>query len=209
MTPSAFAKLFARTATGLVLAWLPVAPLAGSPPARLCRDAVLAEAPEAERVCSHAIDGLVAGADPDPATRLALAGAYNNRAVARMAAGDLAGAAGDLQQATELAPENAAFLLNRGNLSLWSGDPQAAITGYAAAGAGSPAIRRAMLRNLVLAYRALGDPLQAEKALLMRLAEPAPAVAVQPNAEPEPEPGLNRPPPGAAEAPWEPANPPR
>lgn len=134
-------------------------------PAGACREAVLGRNAGAERVCSDAIARLAYDAGADPAANRALAGAHNNRALARIAAKDLTGAAEDIDEALRLTPESWAAYLNRGTLRLAGNEPEAALADYAKAQAMAPAATRHVLRNSVLAYRALGDPAQAASAL--------------------------------------------
>ena len=159
-----------------------------------CREALLADDPGAERACSDAIDFLNAG-PADPARRMQLAAAYGNRALSRLGAGDLEGAAADFDQALQLAPEHPALHLNRGNLFLTAGDPEAALAEYRIAagftagnqpGLTLPTVRQAALANSLLAYRAMGDPQRAEQLLA--------AMESQSAAEEAHPPGINPPP---------------
>ncbi len=137
-----------------------------------CRDAALAVNPAAETLCSDAIarlsyrGGTPSGTEGADADTLALAAAFNNRAMARIAAGNLTGAAEDLGEAVTLAPDQWAIYLNRGNLHLAENQPQAALADYARADSLSPAARVAVLKNAVLAYRSLGDLGQATASLV-------------------------------------------
>lgn len=163
-----------------------------------CREALLAGDPGAERACTDSIDLLNAG-PADPARQMRLAAAYGNRALSRLMAGDLEGAAADFDQAMQFAPEKRALHLNRGNLYLTAGDPEAALAEYRiAAGltAGNtpglrprptlPTVRQAALANSLLAYRTMGDPLRAER-LLATMELQSAAGEVDP-------PGINPPP---------------
>ena len=136
-----------------------------------CRDAALAANPAAETLCSDAIARLsYQGAATDPeatgAGRQALAAAFNNRAMVRIASGNLAGAGEDLGEALSLAPDRWAIYLNRGNLHLAEHQPQAALSDYARAQQLAPAAGEAVTRNSVLAYRALGDLGRASASLM-------------------------------------------
>lgn len=138
-----------------------------------CRDAALTASPTAETFCSDAIARLsyqgaatAADADTSAGPRQALAAAFNNRAMARIASGNLSGAAEDLGEALSLAPDHWAIYLNRGNLHLAESQPQAALADYARARSLSPAAGEAALKNSVLAYRALGDPGRATASLI-------------------------------------------
>ncbi|MGE0621761.1 MAG: hypothetical protein AB7I04_14005 [Pseudomonadales bacterium] len=152
---------------------------AGAALADDCRDAALVANPAAETLCSDAIARQSyrdTAAAPDAAgegsDRLALAAAYNNRAMARIAAGNLTGAAEDLGEAMSLAPDHWAIYLNRGNLHLAENQPQAALADYARARALAASTGRAVsadaavLKNAVLAYRALGDLGRASASLI-------------------------------------------
>lgn len=154
---------------GLTLATL----CAGAARGDECRDAALVANPAAETLCSDAIarlryQGGAAASDPSApgANRQALAAAFNNRAMARIAAGNLTGAAEDLGEALSLAPDHWAIYLNRGNLHLAENQPQAALSDYARARELAPAAGEAVLKNSVLAYRALGDLGRASASLL-------------------------------------------
>ncbi len=150
--------LFFRTAT--VLIGMLVTTLANASEAG-CLDAVLAEATDADRTCSDLIAQLSYTAAVSPEDRQVLASAYNNRALARMAAEDLEGAAADLGEAISLTPENWAILLNRGNLHLANGNPQAALQDYERVQAAAPEQAWAVRRNSILAWRAMGNPIAA------------------------------------------------
>ena len=124
----------------LRLCVLTAATAAGAALADDCRDAALVANPAAETLCSDAIarhSYREAAAAPDAEGTgpdlLALAAAYNNRAMARIAAGNLTGAAEDLGEAMSLAPDHWAIYLNRGNLHLAENQPQAALADYARA----------------------------------------------------------------------------
>lgn len=137
-----------------------------------CRDAALTASPAAETLCSDAIarqsyQGAATATEADAAgSRRALAAAFNNRAMARIVSGNLSGAAEDLGEALSLAPDHWAVYLNRGNLRLAENQPQAALSDYARARSLSPAAAEAVLKNSVLAYRALGDPGRATASLM-------------------------------------------
>jgi len=136
-----------------------------------CLSAVQEGATEAERHCSDQIAGLrYDGASG----RTALPGALNNRAIARMQTGDLEGAAADLTEALELAPDASALYLNRARLALMSGDASAALDDLAQAQALMPpgsAAAMAADRSAVLAWRMLGNLGAAEALLAESLAQ--------------------------------------
>ncbi|TNF88363.1 MAG: hypothetical protein EP301_05120, partial [Gammaproteobacteria bacterium] len=91
-----------------------------------CLGALQAGATDAERVCSDQIAGLRYEGNIGGASA-ALPGALNNRAMARMRAGDLEGAAADLTVASELAPGAWALYLTRARLALMNGDAASAL----------------------------------------------------------------------------------
>lgn len=145
--------------------------LAGIPAlaAEPCLHAAVSHSGEAERACSDLIAGLRyegAAAGSDPQAAVALASAYNNRALARLDAGNLEGAAADLGEAITLTPSSWAIYLNRGNLQLTSGNPQAALADYERVLELAPDQAAAVSRNSALAWRALGNPAAAEQLLL-------------------------------------------
>ena len=160
-----------------------------------CAAAALGGTAEAERVCSDRIAELryVSASAPDPR---ALAGALNNRALARMAGQDLEGAAADLGEALTLSPNTWSLYLNRGNLFLRQMDPGAALNDYGRVAELAPEqsdAALAALGNSALAWRALGNPAAAVRAVAsvrMQRAEGSPAAeaefsrALQPPAEP-------------------------
>ncbi|HEY5646872.1 MAG TPA: hypothetical protein VIS76_13055 [Pseudomonadales bacterium] len=159
-------RLFLLTACGAAAA-------AEAAAADACRDAALAASPNAETLCSDAIarlsyQGAAAPAElsATAAGQTALAAAYNNRAMARISAGNLAGAADDLGEALTLAGDHWAIYLNRGNLRLAESQPGAALADYARARTLSAASAEAVLKNSVLAYRALGDLDRASNSLI-------------------------------------------
>ena len=159
-----------------------------------CRDAALTANPAAETLCSDAIarlsyQGGGAASDPEAAAsnRQALAAAFNNRAMARIAAGNLTGAGEDLGEAVSLAPDHWAIYLNRGNLRLAENQPQAALSDYARARDLSPAAAAAVVKNSVLAYRALGDLGRATASL-----EEAESLSLRPAERTAAEPGPQR-----------------
>ncbi len=128
-----------------------------------CLLAVRAGAADADRVCSDWIAGLRYEGSTGR-SNTALPGALNNRATARMQAGDLEGAAADLTEALEMAPTAWALYLNRANLSLMNGDAAAALNDLGRvrelvpdASAAALAAKRAADRNSVLAWRMLGN----------------------------------------------------
>jgi tetratricopeptide (TPR) repeat protein len=143
-------------------------------PEDACLAAVQALAADADRTCSDQIarlryDAASTGNAP------ALAGALNNRAIARMQNGDLEGAAADLTEATALEPAAWAPYLNRANLALRTGDPAAALNDLGRLREMLPANSPAALaaaRNAALAWRMLGN-LNAAAAQLNG-ADPAP-----------------------------------
>lgn len=124
-----------------------------------CLAAVRERSAEAERSCSDLIAGLRydgAAVSGNPA----LAGALNNRALARMRAGDLEGAAGDLAEALELAPGAWAIHMNRARLALMNGDAAAALNELGRVRELVPADSAAAAaaeRSSVLAWRLLGN----------------------------------------------------
>lgn len=150
--------LFLRTATVLIA--MLVSALARASEAD-CLDAVRGLATDADRTCSDLIAQLSYTEAVTPHDRQVLASAYNNRALARMAADDLEGAAADLGEAISLTPENWAILLNRGNLHLASGNPQAALQDYERVQAAAPEQAWAVRRNSILAWQAMGNPIAA------------------------------------------------
>jgi tetratricopeptide (TPR) repeat protein len=132
-----------------------------------CATAALGGAAEAERVCSDRIAELRYMGDTAPDSR-AMAGALNNRALARMAGRDLEGAAADLGEAMTLSPNAWALYLNRGNLFLRQRDPGAALNDYGRVAELAPEqsdAALAALRNSALAWRALGNLAAAERAI--------------------------------------------
>lgn len=152
-----------------------------------CMMAVEAGAPEAERTCSDLIAGLrydgVAGGGA-----AALAGALNNRAMARMRTGDLEGAGADFTEALELLPDAWALYLNRATLALRRGDAGSALNDVGRVRelvpAGAPAARAAD-RSAALAWRMLGN-LDAAR---MQLEQMAVSAAPEAGAVPVPPPG--------------------
>lgn len=130
-----------------------------------CYDAALNDATDADRSCSDLIAELSYQTPVTVSDRQALASAFNNRALARMAADELEGAAADLGEAITLAPDNWAILLNRGNLHLTSGNPQAALADYERVLAAAPEQADAVRRNSILAWRSLGNLAAAERLL--------------------------------------------
>lgn len=134
-----------------------------------CLDSVLSHSSNADRACSDLVaalsyQGATDNADPEQA--IALASAFNNRAMARMHSGDLEGAASDLAEAVSLTPSNWAVYLNRGNLHLANTNIQAALADYQRVLELSPDMARSLDLNSVLAWRALGDVQAAEQQLL-------------------------------------------
>lgn len=147
-----FSLTQATVLIGILSAALPAAGEAN------CLEAVLAEAADADRTCSDQIAQLSYTEAVTPADRQVLASAFNNRALARMAVDDLEGAAADLGEAVSLTPGNWAILLNRGNLHLASGNPQAALLDYGRVQAAAPEQAWVVRRNSILAWRAMGNP---------------------------------------------------
>lgn len=132
-----------------------------------CLEAVKAGSADADRVCSDVIAGLRYEGSAGRANP-ALPGALNNRAMARMKAGDLEGASADLTEAFELAPDAWAIHLNRANLALLTGNPTTALDSLARVRELTPAesaATQAADRNSVLAWRMLGNLNAAETQL--------------------------------------------
>ncbi|MEM8767143.1 MAG: tetratricopeptide repeat protein [Pseudomonadota bacterium] len=127
-----------------------------------CLDATGGPAEALIRVCSDQIAALTFDRDSGLPVTGALASAHSNRALGHQADGDYEGALADFDTALALLPNSAAILLNRGNLRLQQGDPTGALADYARVQEVSPSLAEAALRNSVLAYRALGRPLEAE-----------------------------------------------
>lgn len=119
----------------------------------------------AERACSDVIAGLGILLEPTPEDVQALASAYSNRAVARIRAGELAGAAADLGDALLRMPEGWAIYLNRGNLYLALGDHEAALADFQRVTELAPETTPALAANRLLAYRRAGDLPAAEAVL--------------------------------------------
>jgi tetratricopeptide (TPR) repeat protein len=118
-----------------------------------------------ERACSDtiaALESLISSTDSEQQT---LVGAYNNRAIARTRIGELDLAAEDLGRAMVLAPESWPTYLNRGNLMIAMGQPQAALADFRTAQALTDIPLPATLRNATLAFRALSDIKSAEASL--------------------------------------------
>ena len=154
----------------LLIGALSVSTAAAAAPAATedpCLDALRSGSTDADRVCSD----LIAGLRYEGSTgrmNTALPAALNNRAMARMKAGDLEGAAADLTEALELAPGAWAIYLNRANLALLNGDPAAAQDDLARVWELAPAASAAIYaadRNSVLAWRMLGNLNAAEAQL--------------------------------------------
>jgi len=142
----------------------------------LCLNAVQAGSAEADRICSDLIAGLRYEGSTGGANT-ALPGALNNRAIARMRAGDLEGAAADLTEALGMAPQAWALYLNRARLSLMNGDPAATLDDLGRVTELAPANRAAVVaadRSSVLAWRMLGN-LQAAHAQLAAIQATRPA----------------------------------
>ncbi len=127
-----------------------------------CLDAAGGQPEALIRACSDQIAALAFDRDSGLPVNEALASAHSNRALGRQADGDLEGALEDFEAALTLLPDNAAILLNRGNLRLQQGDPTGALADYARVQELSPRLAQAAGGNSVLAYRALGRPLDAE-----------------------------------------------
>ena len=147
-----------------------------------CLEAVRAQAAEADRTCSDQIARLRYD-NASTTNAAALAGALNNRAMARMQSGDLEGAAADLGEAMALQPAAWAPYLNRANLALRTGDAAAALNDLGRLREMLPADSPAALaaaRNAALAWRMLGNLSAA--AVQLNGADPAPLA-------PEPPPG--------------------
>ena len=144
-----------------------------APVADPCLSALQAATAEAERLCSDQIAGLRYEGTAGRATA-ALPGALNNRAMARMNAGDIEGAAADLSEALELAPDAWALYLNRARLALMNGDAAAALNDLGRArelAAPDSAVDTAANRTAVLAWRMLGNLGAAETLLGQTLAQ--------------------------------------
>jgi tetratricopeptide (TPR) repeat protein len=131
---------------------------------RACRELLQANDSTAESVCSDAIARISIATTLTLKEQVALAGAYNNRAIVRTRAGNLEAAELDFQNALSLAPDTWGIYLNRGNLRLTQGLHQDALADYALAMelAGRPVI--AAYRNSTLAFRGSGDIASAEAA---------------------------------------------
>lgn len=161
------------------------APAAAAPAAPdSCLDALKAGSAEADRLCSDRIARLRYEGSTGR-TNTALPAALNNRAMARMKAGDLEGAAADLTEAFELAPGSWAIYLNRANLALMNGDPSAALENLARIRELAPAVPAAAYaadRSSVLAWRMLGnlDAAEAQLDAMRAEAPPAPEVPGRP-----------------------------
>ncbi len=142
----------------------------GSEPAveDACFIAVRAQAADAERICSDRLAGLRYDGTAELPQRVALAATLNNRAMARMAIGDLEGAATDIDEALSLRPDDWAIHLNRGNFELMRANPSAALEAYDRVAESAPAESPATLaarRNSALAWRALGNLAAAVRSL--------------------------------------------
>lgn len=142
---------------------------ARSEAADACFAAVQAESADAERLCSDRLAGLRYDGATSTTQQQALASTLNNRAMARMAIGDLDGAATDFEEALALRPDAWAIHLNHGNFLLRRRDPGAALEAYGRvaelAPTDSEAVRAART-NSVLAWRALGNTAAAQQALM-------------------------------------------
>ena len=89
------------------------------------------------------------------------AAAWNNRAAARLRAGDVNGAIADENRALELAPYDADLYYNRGNALVAAGQYQDAIADYTRALERSPSYAKAAF-NRGTAYALLGQPAVAQ-----------------------------------------------
>ena len=138
---------------------------AAEPLPDLCLDSLSTPGLDPERRCSDTVAELESLLTRTPSDTVALASAYNNRAVGRIRSGDLEGAAIDLGRAMTLEPSNWATYLNRGNLMLSQGQHQAALLDYQRAAGFPGAPQEVLSRNASLAFRALGDLNSAQASL--------------------------------------------
>jgi tetratricopeptide (TPR) repeat protein len=165
-------------------------------PGDACSAAVQAEAVDAERVCSDHLAGLRYDGAAGIPQQMALASTLNNRAMARMGTRDLEGAAADFEEALALRPDAWAIHLNHGNFLLMRAEPGAALEAYDRVAALAPrdsAARNAARKNSALAWRVLGNPAAAERALAESNADDSGGAALNPERQPRGEPAPPRP----------------